>query len=161
MCRGPARRWRWRGPDASGAGHSLPGARMTDMAFLTPRETIALAALVNSSQISIVDLSRVMTETTGKDISPAAATALARSLVGQSMAERSAAENPETYRATIEGRAWLVANTDPEAGAICSYSAEHKTAGTPAVVVIDAGVAGIVPVCAACADSDARLSQGR
>jgi hypothetical protein len=131
---------------------------MLDMAFLTPRETIALAALVNSSPTSAEDLSRIMTEMTGKDISPDATVALARSLVGQSMAERSAGEDPETYRATTEGRAWLVANTAPEEGATCGYSAAHKMAGTPAVTVIDSGMAGIVPACAACADADARTS---
>jgi hypothetical protein len=130
-------------------------ARMTDMAFLTPRETIALAALVNSSPVSIVDLARIMTKMTGQDISPEATKALARSLVGQSMAQRSTGQQPETYRATVEGRAWLVANTEPEEGAACGYSAAHKMAGTPAVTVIDSGVAGIVPACAACADSDA------
>jgi hypothetical protein len=129
---------------------------MTDMAFLTPRETIALAALVNSNPISATDLSRIMTEMTGRDVSPEATMALARSLVGQSMAQRSTGEQPETYRATTEGRAWLVANTEPEEGAICGYNAAHKLAGTPAVTVIDSGVAGIVPACAACADSDAR-----
>jgi hypothetical protein len=127
---------------------------MTDMAFLTPRETIALAALVTSSPISIADLSCLMTEATGKDITPAATTALARSLVGQSMAERSGTGDLATYQATIEGRAWLVANTEPETGAICGYRAEHQQAGTPAVAVIDAGVAGIVAACAACADAD-------
>jgi hypothetical protein len=131
---------------------------MTDMAFLTPRETVALAALVNSSPMSIVDLSRVVTQMTGRDVSPDATGALARSLVGQSMAERSTAETPQMYRATPEGRAWLVANTEPEEGATCGYSAAHKMAGTPAVTVIDSGVAGVVPACAACADSDARAS---
>ena len=53
-------------------------------------------------------------------------------------------------------RAWLVANTDPEEGATCGYSAAHKMAGTLAVTVIDSGVAGIVPACAACAASGDR-----
>jgi hypothetical protein len=90
---------------------------MADMAFLTPRETIALAALVDSGPMSSVDLSRVMTETMGVDIGPLATEALARSLVGQRMAQRSATASPETYRATIEGQAWLLANPAPLTGA--------------------------------------------
>jgi hypothetical protein len=80
------------------------------MAFLTPRETIALTVLVGRGATSTADLSRAVTEIVAKDVSPEAAAALARSLVGQDMAERSSAAGQETYRATAEGQAWLEAN---------------------------------------------------
>lgn len=85
---------------------------MADVTFLTPREAVALAAMVNGSPISSAELSRVLTEMTGRDITPEATATLARSLVGQGMAERSATASPETYQATTAGRAWLVANGD-------------------------------------------------
>jgi hypothetical protein len=84
---------------------------MADVTFLTPREAIALAALVDGSPISSAELSRVLTQKTGRDVTPEATATLARSLVGQGMAERSAA-SAETYQATTQGRAWLVANAD-------------------------------------------------
>jgi hypothetical protein len=82
---------------------------MTDMAFLTPRETVALTALANGSPMTIGDLSQALTQMAGRDIGPEATAALARSLVGQRMAERSGTEGLELYRATAEGQAWLEA----------------------------------------------------
>jgi hypothetical protein len=84
---------------------------MADVTFLTPREATALAALVDGGPISSAELSRVLTCKTGRDITPEASATLARSLVGQGMAERSAA-SAEKYQATAEGKAWLAANAD-------------------------------------------------